>query len=515
MSGDKIDRLRNILASEVEGYLKIVKRIGSRKRYFRLSGAVLYEYHNADSSKKDLGRELILSEVKSVNESKREIVLDVTNRKKALTVVAQTQNEWEVWKTALVDASNRDINKKYSFGEVMGRGSYGEVFMGTRLEDDLPVAIKCIAKKTNLRYLEREVNVAKCVKHQHIVNTYDVYETNDNLYLVLEYMGGGELYDVLAEQGVLSEKLASQVIRSILLALVYLHRNGIVHRDLKPENILCKSNDISNLNVKVADFGLAGLMVNTKELTHADDDDDSLSPASLKLGHSRENKKQFLRERFESFMKRPASAENGNTSNTPNMTNTKKSNWLDYDLYAAAQNVLLGTDQTMTSYVGSPAFCAPEVLRKNAYGPPVDSWGLGCILYNILTGTLPFEGATAKETVRLVKTARYDMPREVWKGISEEAKSLVRGLLQEDVSYHLEAHTLANTGAISNIRVCNFLFCVGVAAEKIECGSCTSSSLDRSEWESHFMYASSPRRFTSAQPSPPSCEAYGPQCEGS
>lgn len=63
----------------------------------------------------------------------------------------------------------------------------------------------------------------------------------------------------------------------------------------------------------------------------------------------------------------------------------------------------------MTSYVGNPVFCTLEVLRKNLYGPAADSWGLGCILFNILAGTLPSEGRTAKQAVRLVKTAEHEM----------------------------------------------------------------------------------------------------------
>lgn len=425
MSADKYTYLRSVLASEVEGYLKVVKRLGTRKRYFRLSGAVLYEYQNSDVSATDgEPREVIVKNVKSTNETKREITFFVVNKKKPVTVIALSAEDYSLWKKALSEASKRDIHEKYCIGRELGTGSYGEVFYGERRDTGLPVAIKRIEKRSNARYLEREVNVAKCVNHAQVVKTYDIYETADQLYLVLEYMEGGELYDVLAEHGTLSEKIASQVVRSILQALVYLHRNGIVHRDLKPENILCKSKQWGMLDVKVADFGLAGLMVNSTQLSDPDDDED------VPDGKSLPEAKRPIRERLGSLLS-PRRIGNTAAANPE----SRKENWHDYDLYAAAENELLGADQTMTSYVGSPAFCAPEVLRKNAYGPPVDSWGLGCILFNILTGTLPFEGKTARETVKLVKTAKYDMPEETWSGISTEAKSLVKGLLQEDVSF--------------------------------------------------------------------------------
>lgn len=218
--------------------------------------------------------------------------------------------------------------------------------------------------------MEREVNVAKSVDHPQVVKTYDIFETSDHLYLVLEFMEGGELYDVLAEHGALSEKIASKVVRSVLQALVYLHRNGIVHRDLKPENILCKSKNWSELDVKVADFGFAGLMVSAEQLEGQDEDEETDQSKSPQL-----NNKRPMRKRMGTFMfsKKPGQSRSENQG-------AKRENWHDYDLYAAAENELLGIDQTMTSYVGSPAFCAPEILRKNAYGPPVDSWGLGCIL---------------------------------------------------------------------------------------------------------------------------------------
>lgn len=477
--------LRTVLASEAEGYLKVVKRLGTKKKYFRLSGSVLYEYQNGDLENQDVEpREVVVTSVKVTVQSRREITFNVAHKKKPMTVIAFTLEQYQVWKDALSEASNRDIFKKYRVGKKLGCGSYGDVYYGERRDTGTKVAIKRIEKRSNLRYLEREVNVAKSVDHSQVVKTYDIFETADHLYLVLEFMEGGELYDVLAEHGTLSEKIASQVVRSILQALVYLHRNGIVHRDLKPENILCKSKNWSELDVKVADFGLAGLMVNnSRQLDGQEDDEDAAQASSFQL-ESKRTRKECI---GSSLVPKKAQC------NASDIQDSKKEDWHDYDLYAAAQDKLLGADQTMTSYVGSPAFCAPEVLRKNAYGPPVDSWGLGCILFNILTGTLPFEGKTAKETIKLVKTAKYEMHEDVWCEISEGARSLVKALLQENVS-------------VSELRSYEFLvlcpvkltffesfrqtlqnhLTVSPAFKTIECRSSATSSVDRSQRSETF-----------------------------
>lgn len=415
--------------------MKVVKRLGTRRRYFRLSGAVLYEYVSCDSKHESEPREVVVSEVQLVNNSKREITLQVVNRKRPIVVIAYTDDDHRIWKKALSEASKRDVFKKYRIGRELGRGNFGDVFYGEKNDTNMPVAIKRIEKKLNSRYLEREINLAKSIQHPAIVTTYDIFETNEYLYLVLEYMGGGELYDVVAEHGTVSELVASRVIRPILQALVYLHRNGIVHRDLKPENILCKSREWKCLDVKLADFGLAGLMVLSKQSKEPDDDEEVVFSKPV----TEQTARKAMSLRIGTFINKTMSS-----GVHANLFGTKESlpidepsddgiNWHDYDLYAAAENELLGTDQTMSSYVGSPAFCAPEVLRKQKYGPPVDSWGMGCILFNILTGKLPFEGDTARETVKLVKAAKYEMLEEDWSGISAEAKSLVRGLLQEDV----------------------------------------------------------------------------------
>jgi calcium/calmodulin-dependent protein kinase I len=118
------------------------------------------------------------------------------------------------------------------------------------------------------------------MNHPNIIHLEDVYEVPDRIYMVMEIMSGGELFDYVVEKGTLKEEEASRFIRQISSALAYMHNKGIIHRDLKPgiefntdfyvifnflfcscfmfqiENLLLKSKD-ENPKIKIIDFGLA------------------------------------------------------------------------------------------------------------------------------------------------------------------------------------------------------------------------------------------------------------------
>lgn len=102
--------------------------------------------------------------------------------------------------------------------------------------------------------LEREIVVMKLIEHPNIIQLYDVWETSTELYMVLEYVEGGELFDHLCARGRLSASEALGFFQQIITAIDYCHRFNIAHRDLKPENLLLDE----NMNIKVADFGMAG-----------------------------------------------------------------------------------------------------------------------------------------------------------------------------------------------------------------------------------------------------------------
>lgn len=118
-------------------------------------------------------------------------------------------------------------------------------------------------RRDNREKLEREVAIMKLIKHPNVLELYDVYETENHLYLVLELVEGGELFDYLVQRGRLPEQEALRFFQQIIGGLSYCHSHLVCHRDLKPENLLL---DPSGHNVKIADFGMANLQIPSRLL---------------------------------------------------------------------------------------------------------------------------------------------------------------------------------------------------------------------------------------------------------
>jgi len=163
--------------------------------------------------------------------------------------------------------SQGDISDLYNIGEEIGRGSFSIVKKGVHKKSGKEFAIKCIQKKyIKLHLLEREIKIMKQLKHDHILPLIEVFESKESIYLVLELVQGGELFDKIVEKGNYSEKDASNIVKQILEAVKYLHGHGVVHRDLKPENLLC-SETASNIHIYVADFGLSRVFHEREQLS--------------------------------------------------------------------------------------------------------------------------------------------------------------------------------------------------------------------------------------------------------
>uniref|UniRef100_A0AC34QJT4 Protein kinase domain-containing protein n=1 Tax=Panagrolaimus sp. JU765 TaxID=591449 RepID=A0AC34QJT4_9BILA len=152
------------------------------------------------------------------------------------------------------------IRDRYEFREVLGTGAFSKVFSAEcRFEPGTMVAIKCIDKKAlkgKEESLENEIKVLRKLRHQNIVQLYDTYDEKSYVYLVMELVTGGELFDRIVAKGSYTERDASNLIRQVLEAVAFMHRNGVVHRDLKPENLLYYNQD-EDSKIMISDFGLS------------------------------------------------------------------------------------------------------------------------------------------------------------------------------------------------------------------------------------------------------------------
>mmetsp|Transcript_6573 Transcript_6573/g.17029 ORF Transcript_6573/g.17029 Transcript_6573/m.17029 type:complete len:393 (+) Transcript_6573:74-1252(+) len=166
-------------------------------------------------------------------------------------------------KSAKKDTFSPEIeNLGWAIGRDLGEGAFGKVKLVTRKEDGITAACKIIAKPKDLKkmkVIQMEYKIMKEMDHPYIVKCFDAVETDNNVFLFLELMEGGELFDKIVDMGHFTESMAGTVTYNFLSALNYMHSKGIIHRDLKPENmLLAKDGDFTA--VKLTDFGLSKML---------------------------------------------------------------------------------------------------------------------------------------------------------------------------------------------------------------------------------------------------------------
>ncbi|KAM7261149.1 hypothetical protein ACFE04_026624 [Oxalis oulophora] len=148
----------------------------------------------------------------------------------------------------------------YKLGKTIGLGSSGKVKIAEHVLTGRKVAIKILDRvKMNRQMEDRVQNEIKCMRiltHPNIVRLYEVIETQASIFVVMEYVKNGELFDYVLEKGRLPEDEARRCFQQIIVGLEYCHKNMVVHRDLKPENLLLDSKK----NVKIADFGFSNII---------------------------------------------------------------------------------------------------------------------------------------------------------------------------------------------------------------------------------------------------------------
>ena len=167
-------------------------------------------------------------------------------------------------------SSSTCVIKSYELKTTVGVGSFGKVKLARHLLAGTHVAIKMLnrARIRELGILEkvrREIKILKILHHPHIIRLYEVIETPSDVFLVMEFVPGGELFDYIVQSGRLHENEARRFCQQIICGLECCHRHNVIHRDLKPGNILIDKRG----NLKIADFGLArAFAVPIKAYTH-------------------------------------------------------------------------------------------------------------------------------------------------------------------------------------------------------------------------------------------------------
>ena len=159
-----------------------------------------------------------------------------------------------------------ELYQKYELCEVLGVGSTSTCHRCVELSTGTSRACKIVDKldidpkyQNMMDQFYTEIKTLRSLQHPNIIQLYDVYITEDKIYIIMELMVGGELFDYVVQKGTLTEEEASRIVRMVTSALVYMHSKNVVHRDLKPENLLLahKPRSSHDIEVKIIDFGLS------------------------------------------------------------------------------------------------------------------------------------------------------------------------------------------------------------------------------------------------------------------
>lgn len=149
---------------------------------------------------------------------------------------------------------------KYEVGRTIGEGTYAKVKFAQNTESGESVAMKVLDRSTILKHkmidqIKREITIMKLVRHPYVVRLQEVLASRTKIYIILEFITGGELFDKIVHHGRLSEAESRRYFQQLIDGVDYCHSKGVYHRDLKPENLLLDSLG----NLKISDFGLSAL----------------------------------------------------------------------------------------------------------------------------------------------------------------------------------------------------------------------------------------------------------------
>ncbi|KAK3164171.1 hypothetical protein QOZ80_1AG0013670 [Eleusine coracana subsp. coracana] len=161
---------------------------------------------------------------------------------------------------AEADCTRASLLGRYEIGRTLGEGNFGKVKYARHRATGGHFAIKILDRNKILSQhidvqIRREIGTLKLLKHPNVVRLHEVAASKTKIYMVLEFVNGGELFDKIAIKKRLSEQEGRKLFQQLIDGLSYCHDKGVYHRDLKPENVLIDRKG----NIKISDFGLSAL----------------------------------------------------------------------------------------------------------------------------------------------------------------------------------------------------------------------------------------------------------------
>lgn len=289
--------------------------------------------------------------------------------------------------------------------KVIGRGAFGEVRLVQKKDTGHVYAMKILRKadmleKEQVAHVRAERDILVEADHQWVVKMYYSFQDPINLYLIMEFLPGGDMMTLLMKKDTLSEECTQFYIAETALAIDSIHKLGFIHRDIKPDNLLLDAKG----HLKLSDFGLCtGL-----KKSHRTDFYRDLSQAKPS-----DFSKFYLIFAHVGLLYLTIFCYILVITSSPMDSKRRAESWKKNRRALAY------------STVGTPDYIAPEVFLQTGYGPACDWWSLGVIMYEMLIGYPPFCSENPQDTYRKVMNWRETLifPAEV--PISEEAKDTI------------------------------------------------------------------------------------------
>jgi Ca2+-binding EF-hand superfamily protein len=262
---------------QIKGYMyrKTKDKSRIKKYWYTIVGSEMYSFKNDESKNHKTmhsmtGVYISEEDVEKMNDSNGKSLslypIKLVFPHKYRMYYFMEKSERTEWVEALREAAGyRSILDYYDVSKkVLGKGKFGIVKLGTHKKTGKEIAVKMVSKTEmspeDLELQRNEIEILKVCQHPSIIRLLDIFENEVTIYLVMEYMRGGDLFDYLQRRDfTVDEDLACNFAHQIATAIFYLHSYGVAHRDLKPENIIV-SDDTGTPEIKITDFGLSKIV---------------------------------------------------------------------------------------------------------------------------------------------------------------------------------------------------------------------------------------------------------------